>query len=74
MASMPLQASLGTTRVASTCLNWLTLASYSWKGNSTEWADSYQVESNCSGKPLITDFGSLPWLVGRDKLLILLSP
>ena len=25
----------GTSTVASTCLNWLKLASYSWKGNST---------------------------------------
>ena len=44
---------LGTTRVASACLKWLTLALYSWKGNSTGQGDPYLVESNCSGKPLI---------------------
>ena len=57
---------LGTTGGASACLNWLTLASYIWKGNSTGWGVTNFVKPNYWGKPLITYFGCLPQLVGGD--------
>ena len=42
-------------------MNKLRLVSYSWKGNSTRWGDSYLVEPNCSGRHSITDFCCLPF-------------
>ena len=40
-------------------INKLRLGSYSKKSNSTGWGDPYLVEPNCSGRPLVTDFGCL---------------
>ena len=56
--------------VASACLNWLTLASYSLKSNSTGggWERGVtptQLSQTAQGN-LITDFGCLPWLVGGE--------
>ena len=40
-------------------INKLKLTLYSRKGNSTGWGEPYLVELNCSGRPMITDFGCL---------------